>query len=35
MVMYDYGLRISRLEFAAFDGAGVALFFVEVVEVFL
>ena len=33
--MHDYGLRISRLELAAFDGAGVALLFVKVVEVFL
>ena len=33
--MNGYRLRISRLELAAFDGAGVALLFVKVVEVFL
>ena len=35
IVMNDYGLRISRLELAAFDGAGVALLFVKVGKVFL
>ena len=34
-VMNDYGLRISRLELAAFDGAGVALLLVKVGKVFL
>ena len=34
-VMYYYGLRVSRLELAAFDGAGVTLLFVKVGKVFL